>query len=698
MCRYSISLILLLSLIVSACGPQQSVEAPNKPLQIHFQLADGYPEYAVVFEGDTLVKPSRLGVKLKNQDDLTGPFKLIDQQYEWNEETWEPVWGQHSSIRDHNQFMRVTLEETGPLKRHMYIEFKAYDDGVAFRYFWPNYELDSLVIRDEITEFNLDKNALAWYQAADYDSYEYIYRNTKIAQIRQEFKDRPRAPLGQSLGVPDVTVNPAVNTPFTSKMPNGVYLSIHEANLTDYPGMTLKLKDDNAGFEADLVPWPNGDKARLKTPHYSPWRTIQVAKTANELLSSTMILNLNEPSKIEDTSWIKPMKYIGIWWAMHLGKWSWGIGKDISGVDDRMVTKILKESKHGANTKNTKDYIDFAAEHGFDAVLVEGWNTGWENWGKQGAFSFTESYPDFDIEEITRYAKQKEIALIGHHETGGDVQAYDAQLDAAFGFYAKHGVPAVKTGYAGQIFPRGIYHHSQYMVNHYRRVVETAAKYKITVNAHEPIKPTGIERTWPNMMTREGARGGEWDAWSEGNSPSHHVTLPFTRLLAGPMDYTPGIVDITFDRYRKENKVHTTLAKQLALMVILYSPIQMAADLPENYEGHPAFQFIKDVPVDWDELVVPHASVGEYVSIARRAGSDWFLGAATDEEGRTLKLGLGFLGEGDYEAITYRDAADAHWDENPMAYEIEKVIVNRTASLDLKLAPGGGTAISFKKK
>jgi hypothetical protein len=433
------------------------------------------------------------------------------------------------------------------------------------------------------------------------------------------------------------------------------------------------------GLAADLVPWPDGTKVLGTTPLVTPWRTIQIGRRPGDLVESHLILNLNEPCAIEDTSWIRPMKYVGIWWGMHTGKYSWHEGPD-----------------HGATTENARRYIDFAAAHGFDAVLIEGWNTGWDRWGARGAFDYVTSYDDFDLPEVVRYGRERGVALIGHHETGGDAEDYERRVDEAFDLYASLGVPAVKTGYAGGVYPRGQRHHGQWMVYHYRQVLEKAAAMRLMLDVHEPIKPTGISRTYPNMMTREGVRGMEYNAWSEGNPPEHTTVLPFTRMLAGPLDYTPGIFDLMLDDYKPENRVHTTLAKQLALFVILWSPVQMAADLPENYEGDPAFEFIETVPCDWDDTRVVDAAIGDHVTVARRSGDRWFLGSITDGSERALTVPLDFLEGGvTYRARAFRDAADTDWRTNPRAVEITDLTVTAGNELDLRLAPGGGQAIVF---
>jgi alpha-glucosidase len=528
---------------------------------------------------------------------------------------------------------------------------------VGFRYEFPEQaNLKDFEIMSEETQFLFPGDPTAWWTPADFDSYEHLYTTGPLHSLD------------------------AANTPVTLKTDDGLYLCIHEADLTDYAGMTLARVDEPAvGLSSSLVPWPDGSKVKGAAPFKTPWRTIQISTWPGGLVESSLVLNLNEPCVIEDTSWIKPMKYIGIWWGMHIDKYTWHIG-----------------DRHGATTENAKRYIDFAARHGIPGVLIEGWNTGWDRWGQEGAYDFVTPYPDFDLPAVVAYARSKGVVIIGHHETGGDVPTYEKQLDKAFSLYSDLGVPAVKTGYAGAIYPRGYHHHGQWMVRHYRMVVKKAAEYRLMLDVHEPIKDTGISRTYPNMMTREGVRGTEYNAWETGNPPEHMTILPFTRMLAGPLDYTPGIFDLTFDAHKPNNRVHSTLANQLALFVVLYSPMQMAADLIENYEGHPAFTFIEAVPVAWDETRVLNGEIGDYVTIARRSGAEWYIGSITDENARVLSVDLKFLEPGRaYTARIYADAPDAHYETNPTAYEIREQCVTRDTILNLELAPGGGQAIAL---
>ena len=655
------------------------VSSPNDRVQVTFMLEGGVPYYQVSYSREDIIKPSKLGFTFKDAEPLDQNLIIADEKHSSFDETWTQPWGEVKEIRNHYNELRVNLEETTEAHRKMTVVFRVYDDGLGFRYELPEQDnLSDFEIMDEETEFVLTGNHQAWWIPAYREHrYEYLYRQSPISFFRTKgFR--------------------AVHTPLTMETADGLFLSIHEANLTDYASMTLAGSDNNT-LLCDLVPWSDGVKVRASTPHQTPWRTIQIAENAGDLITSYLILNLNEPNKLEDVSWIRPGKYVGIWWGMHIGKYTWGSG-----------------AKHGATTENAKRYIDFAAKYGFSGVLVEGWNVGWDgDWAKNGdQFSFTTPYEDFDIEEVSAYAAAKGVKLTGHHETGAAVANYERQLEDAFAYYRNLGIDTVKTGYVG--WDPGIkrrdeegnvigleWHHGQYMVRHYGKVVETAARYHIMLDVHEPIKDTGIRRTYPNMMTREGARGQEYDAWSEdgGNPPEHTTILPFTRMLAGPFDFTPGIFDLFFEEYRPNNRVNTTLAKQLALYVVIYSPLHMAADLPENYEGHPAFQFIVDVPVDWQDTKVLHAKIGDYVTIARqdRNSEDWYIGSITDEDGRTLEAPLSFLEPGKkYVAEVYADAADADWESNPLAIDIYEALVDRGTTLRLRLAPGGGQAIRIR--
>lgn len=651
-----VSLFLFVPSILMAKVPKD-LYSPDGKICIRFVLKAGQPYYEVVYQKKTLIQPSPLGFRLDEAPPLMENFSVTDTRSDSFDETWKPVLGEDKTIRNHYNQLIVTLRETSTLHRILILIFRAYDDGVAFRYSLPEQpNLKKFQIISEETRFNFAGNYTAWWIPADYDSYEKLYHETPLSKIK------------------------AVNTPVTMVTPDSIYLSIHEANLTDYAGMTLKrVKRSASNFECDLVPWPDGIKVKTRTPMKTPWRTIQIAARPGGLIESHLIVNLNEPCALKDVSWIKPMKYVGIWWGMHIGKWTWHEGP-----------------KHGATTARAKEYIDFASAHHIPALLVEGWNKGWATWWtKKPEFSFTEAYPDYNLNEVVQYGKEKGVVLIGHNETAGNVPSYDAQMEKAFALYEKLGIPAIKTGYAGKIIPKGQHHHGQWMVRHYRKVVKMAAKYHIMVDAHEPIKPTGIRRTYPNFLTREGVRGMEYNAWSAGNPPNHTTIVPFTRMLAGPLDYTPGIFNILFDKTGK-HRVHTTLAKQLALYVILYSPLQMAADLVENYKDNPAFQFIEKVPSNWDETRVLKSRIGHFVTIVRRRGNEWFLGSITDKHPRLLEIPLDFLNpETRYVAHIYADARETNYFTNPTAVEIGQYQVTAKDTLPAALDGGGGMAVRF---
>lgn len=621
--------------------------------------------YRISINDSSFIAPSQLGFEANNGINLYKDFQITGTDFSTKDEVWTQPWGENKSIRNHYNEMAIHLKDSKATR--LTIRFRAFDDGIGFRYEYQVPNIDSLFIINELTEFNIANNGVSWSIPANFETYELLYRTLPINKVE------------------------TANTPMTFKTDNGIYASIHEAALTDFPEMTLK-QTEACNFKSELAPWPDGIKARFAGGNVTiPWRTIQIAKEAVGLINSGLILNLNEPCALETTDWIKPMKYVGIWWGMHLGVETWT-------MDDR----------HGATTENAKRYIDFAAANNIEAVMFEGWNEGWESWGGMQTFDYTKPYADFDIVEVARYAKEKNIQIIGHHETGGNIPNYERQLDKAYKWYADLGIHSVKTGYAGA-YPGGYWHHSQYGVRHYRKVVETAAKYHTTIDAHEPIKDTGIRRTYPNMMTREGARGMEWNGWSEGNPPEHHELLPFTRLLAGPMDYTPGTFDILYEKTRNSPKrkkwndldkgnsrVNTTLAKQIANWVILYSPLQMASDMIENYENHPAFQFFRDFDADCDWSRALAGEPGKFVVVVRKAKQNYFLGASTNEEARTINIKLDFLEKGKlYKATIYADGKDANWETNPTDYQITEQIVTANESLSITMAAGGGQAISF---
>ena len=632
------------------------VQSPDKQLNLYLEISpEGSPLYWLNHQATPLLLPSTLGLSLKQGPNFSSGFIIKSHSVEQVNQPWQRLWGESKQVENQYNALSIQLVKRNKPEQILRLEFRLFNDGLGFRYTLPEQPgLKRIEITAENTQFKFTGKETAWWIPQDFDSYEHLYRKNLLSDLS------------------------AVNTPITLQHPSGVYLSIHEAALSDYAGMTL-VKQDQGTLVSELVPWPDGIKVKANAPLTTPWRTIQFAKNAAELINSPLIENLNPPNKLADTSWIKPMKYIGIWWGMHMRKYTWEAGP-----------------KHGATTQNTRTYIDFAKQHGMGGVLVEGWNKGWETWHTElNQQNFTEAYGDFDLFKLANYAKKNGLSLIGHHETGGNIPAYEKQLEQAFALYRKAGVSALKTGYAGKMLPEGTYHHGQFMVRHYRKVLQLAAENQIMLNAHEPIKATGVRRTYPNMMTREGGRGMEWNGWSKGNPPEHTVTLPFTRLLAGPMDYTPGIFDIRFDP-QKQYRIHTTLARQLAHYLTLYSPMQMAADMIENYREHPAFKFIEQVPTTWDDTQVQHAAIGDYYVVARRQGDTWFIGATTDENPRQLPLDLNFLNENTrYLAEIYSDSDNSDFRKQPEAFEQVNVLVNKNSRLPLVMASGGGTAIKI---
>lgn len=648
-------------LLLFACGGNPEIISPDGRTRLSFVTgADGCMAYTVERDGRPLILPSALGLVAQERD-LAGGFSVREIVKRSVNETWTQPWGENKILRDcHNEMTAVLKNDDGVL---LTLRFRAFDDGVAFRYEWEVPDLDSLTVTDELTEFRFAEDGVSWSIPGNFNTYELLYRELPVSAVEN------------------------ANTPFTFRV-DGTYGSIHEAALYDFPEMNL-YRTDSLAFKAELAPLPDGIKARIPSKFMTAWRTIQVGDKAVDLINSSLILNLNEPSKIADTSWIKPQKYIGVWWGLHLGTHTWTMG-----------------SRHGATTENALRHIDFAVANNIQGVLFEGWNEGWENWGKTQHFDYVKPYADFDLDRIAAYAREKNIELWMHNETGGNIPEYEAALETAMQRYAGLGVHAVKTGYAGG-FRDGQLHHSQYGVRHYQRVVETAARYGIVIDAHEPIKDTGIRRTWPNMMTREGARGMEWNAWSEGNSAEYLCTLPFVRLLSGPMDYTPGVFDLDYSRVRGRETgmqewngdnnsccIKTTLARQIANWVIIYSPLQMASDLIENYEGHPAFQFFRDFDADCDWSEALQGEPGEYIVVVRRADDSFFLGAGTNDEPRTLTQKLGFLKSGmTYTATIYADAPDSA--ENPENYRIEKRTVTSADMLEIAMTARGGQAVTF---
>ena len=698
---------LVISILLFSCSEKKEVQvtisSPDNNVEVAFNLNEnGTPTYKVSYKNEAVIKPSTLGFEIKNQPELSQNFEITNSEISSFEETWEMPWGEQLLVENKYNQLKIELQETSALKRKLTIVFKVYNDGIGFRYEFPEQEnLSEVFISDENTQFNLTGDHKVWWMPGDWDIYEHLYNATKFSEIDAMSKaNHPN--LGQHSYIPEN----AVNTPVTMKTENGLYVSFHEAALVDYADMTLKVDTTNFLMTSELVGSENNDYKVVRTvPFETPWRTIQISEKAGDLIESKLIVNLNEPNKLGDVSWFKPTKYTGIWWEMHLNKSSWDYG--MTDVDGKWVDTGKAHGKHGATTENTKAFIDFSARNNIGAVLVEGWNTGWEHWigfeDREGVFDFVTPYPDYDLKEVVRYGKEKGVEIIMHHETSAATETYEKQQDTAYALMQSLGIHAVKTGYVGKILPKGEYHHGQYMVNQYNNAVMKASKYQVAINAHEPIKATGLRRTYPNTISREGLRGQEFNAWASdgGNPPSHLPTIAFTRMLAGPIDYTPGIFDIKFDKWKPENQVNTTIAQQLALYVVIYSPIQMAADLIENYEGNPALQFIKDVGVDWQQTKVLNGEIGEFVTIARKekVSEDWFVGGITNEIARTIEIDFKFLDEGAiYKATIYEDGNDAHWDKNPTSLNIRTLEITNKSKERLQLAEGGGFAISLIKK
>jgi hypothetical protein len=681
----------------------QDIKSPAGKLSLSFGLTnEGEPTYRLSIGGKPVVLQSRLGIELKDLPALTKGFAVVSADVSEKDETWEPVWGEVKRIRNRYRELAVTLQQASANNRRMIVRFRLFDDGLGFRYEFPEQtDLKYFIVSNEKTEFNLTGDHKAFWIPGDYDTNEYAYFTTRLSEV-----DATKGNAAQEISVKAVADANAVQTPLMMKTSGGLYINIHEAALVNYPAMNLTVDKQTFGLSSHLVPDAIGNKAYMQAPDKTPWRTVVVSDKAADILASKLILNLNEPSKVRDTSWIRPQKFLGIWWEMHVGKSTWNYS-DVGNV--KLATadwaSLKPNGKHGATTANTKRYIDFASKHGFDSVLVEGWNVGWEDWfgkWKEEVFDFVTPYPDFDVAELQKYAAERRVKLIMHHETSASVTNYERRMDEAYRFMKQHGYDAVKTGYVGRIIPRGEHHDGQWMVNHFVRVADATSRQRIMLDAHEAVRPTGLHRTYPNWLACEAARGNEFNAWSVGNPPEHETILPFTRLMGGPMDYTPGIFQIKLDYYQpgKKEQVHTTLAKQLALYVTMYSPLQMAADLPENYERFlDAFQFIKDVAVDWDDTRILEAEPGDYLTIARKAKNrdEWYIGAITDETARVSNIPLSYLtAKRWYVATIYSDAADAHWQSNPMKYQIQSFLVNDQTTLAIKLASGGGAAISLK--
>jgi glucan 1,4-alpha-glucosidase len=667
-------------------------------VKLSFQLGEGgHPLYSVYYSGKPVVGWSRLGFLLTEADPLDANFELLGTERQSADSSWKPVWGEVSTIRDRHETLLVHLRQ-GNSRRLLDIEFRVFADGVGFRYLFPKQNgLKYFVVSGEQTEFNMTGDHQAFWIPGDYDTNEYPYTHSALSAI----DNRHLVETSTAIAVRVAPDRNAVQTPLMMKTADGLYINIHEAALVDYPAMQLHVNNTSYQLTASLIPDAYGNKAYLHAPFKTPWRTIIVSSRATDILSSKMILNLNEPSTIANTSWIRPMKFVGVWWEMQTGKSTWNYSDYPDSTD--ASGQLIPNHKHGANTANVKRYIDFAAANGIGGVLVEGWNTGWEDWfgnWKENVFDFVTPAPDFDLKELVAYARSKGVELIMHNETSGSATNYERQMDTAFRFMVAHGYHSVKTGYVGKIIPRGEHHDGQWMINHYLRVAKKAAGYQVMVDMHEPMRPTGLQRTYPNWLASEAARGNEYNAFSTGNAPEHETILPFTRLMGGPMDYTPGIFKLNHFSSDTSRRVHTTLAKQLALYVTIYSPLQMAADLPENYEAHPdAFQFIKEVPTDWDDTKVLGAEPGDFILIARKekGAGNWYIGAVTNENSRELTADLSFLDKGQqYEATIYGDGPKADWLLNPGDYSIKKISVNQSSHLILKLAKGGGAAVSIR--
>lgn len=679
----------------------EGISSPSGKVTLDFQITgDGVPVYEVNYKGHAVIKSSKLGLELKDAKSLQDGFKLLKSSTSTFDETWQPVWGETKNIRNHYNELLVKLEQTDT-QRFMNIRFRVYDEGVGFRYEFPQQNnLVYFVIKEEHTQFAMAGDHTAFWIPGDYDTQEYDYNESKLSEIRGLMQGAITGNASQTCFSPT-----GVQTSLQMKTADGLYINLHEAALVDYSCMHLNLDDKNFIFESWLTPDAQGNKGYMQSPCHTPWRTVMVSDDARDILASNLILNLNDPCKYADTSWIKPVKYIGVWWEMIAGGKPWAYTSDLPSVKlgETDYTKVKPNGIHPANNANVKKYIDFAAKNGFDQVLVEGWNIGWEDWfghSKDYVFDFLTPYPDFDIKALNEYAHSKGVRLLMHHETSSSVRNYERHMEAAYQLMNKYGYNAVKSGYVGNIIPRGEHHYGQWMNNHYLYAVTEAAKHKIMVNAHEAVRPTGLCRTYPNLIGNESARGTEYEAFG-GSKPFHTTILPFTRLQGGPMDYTPGIFEMDMTKLNPNNHSHvnSTLARQLALYVTMYSPLQMAADLPENYERFmDAFQFIKDVAVDWDDSRYLEAEPGRYITAARKAkGTDnWFIGCSSSEEGHISNLKLDFLDANKkYIATVYADAKDANYKTNPQAYTIYKGVVTAKTLLKLKAAPGGGYAISF---
>lgn len=691
-------ILIYILLALPTLGIAQELNAPNGAFKLQFSLVDGTPTYQLSLNGKAIIKPSTLGFELKDDEPLLTDFIIADTQTTTFDNSWNPVWGESKTIRNHYNELLVKLKQKNT-ERLLNIRFRLFNDGLGFRYEFPEQEkLTYFVIKEEVTQFAMAGDHKAFWIAGDYDTQEYDYTTSKLSEI---------ARLMQKAVTPNASQTPinkaSVQTALMLKSDDGIYINLHEAALVDYACMHLELDTKNLIFQSHLTPDARGDKGYMQAPRTTPWRTVIASKNAGDILLSNITLNLNEPTTLEDTSWIQPVKYVGVWWEMITGKSSWAYA-DIPSVKlgKTDYSKLTPNGKHAANTANVKKYIDFAAKHGFGQVLVEGWNEGWEDWfgkSKDYVFDFLTPYPDFDVEGLKTYAKEKGVKLMMHHETSGSVRNYERHMDKAYQFMVANNYNAVKSGYVGDILPRGEHHYGQWMVNHYLYAVDKAATYKIMVNAHEAVRPTGLSRTYPNLIGNESARGTEYESFG-GNNPDHTTILPFTRLIGGPMDYTPGIFEPDVSQYNPNNNswVNTTIARQLALYVTMYSPLQMAADLPETYEKHlDAFQFIKDVALDWDRSLVLEAEPGDFITYARKekGTNNWFIGRTNDEIPRVSTINFNFLdNDKKYIATVYSDAKDAHYKKNPKAYQIKKYKVSSSSKISIPCAAGGGYAIS----
>ncbi len=699
---YAFILMLLMSFYNSINA--QTIKSPNKDLTLKFEVNNqGIAVYQLEYKGKSVIKPSKLGLEIKDVPSFMEGFVVSNTEQKTVDASWDPIMGEQKTIKNNYTELLVELKQPEVANRLLKIRFRLFNDGLGFRYEFPKQpNLNYFIIKEEHTEFQLAGNHKIFWIPGDYDTNEYAYTTSKITEIPGLMEKATIFINSQS-----PIKNIAIQTPSMMKTEDGLYINIHEAALVNYPAMSLNVDAKTFKMSSHLTPDAVGNKGYMQTNTQSPWRTIVVSDKATEILASKLILNLNEPTKYKDVSWIKPMKYIGVWWEYFVaGKSTWAYGTETNVKLDQDFSKLTPNGKHGATNERVREYIDFASKHGFDAVLVEGWNIGWEDWignWKENVFDFVTPYPDFDVEALRDYAASKNVRIMMHHETSASATNYERRLDRAFQFMKDNNYNAVKTGYVGKIIPRGEHHDGQWMVNHFIHVAERAADYKVMINSHEAVRPTGLNRTYPNLIAQESARGTEFEAMG-GLTPEHTTILPFTRLMGGPMDFTPGIfqTDLTYYNTGGNQRVNTTLTKQLAYYITMYSPLQMAADIPSNYERFPdAFQFIKDVALDWDNSYILEAEPGDYITIARKAKgkNEWFVGGITDENSRTSKIDFSYLPKGKkYIATIYADAKDASWNNNPQAYTVKKLMITSRSKLKQFIAPGGGFAISIKEK